>query len=193
MSVCMQFFSRSLGDPLSLSSSSRVMSCNSLDAHSEHVVSVGEDGKIVLLNIKHPKPVRVYDEADGCSLNAVTFIKQDVVSELEINICLGAPLLLIFGTDLNPFSSFDSQVLTANMRGQLKLWDLRAASDEPVTSSVLPSDDQIEVGCLSTHPSQTHIVCSGSSDGTIAFWDLRQERHAFTVLKGHDKAVTEVR
>ncbi len=36
-------------------------------------------------------------------------------------------------------------------------------------------------------------MASGSSDGSIAFWDLRNEQHPVTILKGHDQAVTEVR
>ena len=52
----------------------------------------------------------------------------------------------------------------------------------------------MKIGISSTakHPTQRHIVASGSQDGTITFWDLRSVKHPMTVLQGHERAVNEV-
>jgi WD40 repeat protein len=140
-------------------------SCNGLSCFGgQHVASAGEDGRVHLLNLGNQSAEPVRK-----------YDKADSCSMTDV-----------------AFIKHD-EILTSNVRGQLKLFDLRSQSDAPVHTSMLSGGDQVGVTCLSTHPTQTHIVATGSSDGSIAFWDLRQERHPVTILKGHEQAVSEVR
>ena len=85
----------------------------------------------------------------------------------------------------------NDEVAAANMRGQLKIWDLRSKAEEPVTTCVL-SSEQISIGCIAKHPTQQHILCSGSDDGMLAFWDLRRQTHPVTLLNAHQQSVNEI-
>ena len=85
----------------------------------------------------------------------------------------------------------NDEVAAGNMRGQLKVWDLRAREEDPANVCVL-SNEQIGITCVAKHPTQTHILCTGSEDGIIAFWDLRKEKHPITLLSAHSSAVSEV-
>jgi len=131
-----------------------------ISCHGDHMVSVGEDGKMNLLNYKQRPAVRVWDHADSCSITDVTFTKA-------------------------------SEVVTSNMRGQLKLWDLRSNQQQPATTFLL-SSDQVAVTCLARHPTQCHILVSGGDDGVLGVWDLRQGKYPVTLLSAHQSPVSEV-
>ena len=45
---------------------------------------------------------------------------------------------------------------------------------------------------MAKHPTQQHILCSGSEDGMLAFWDLRRQKHPVTLLNAHQQSVLEV-
>ena len=51
---------------------------------------------------------------------------------------------------------------------------------------------KVGITCIAKHPSQNHIIGSGSQDGKISFWDLRQQKFPMTIMKGHSQAVNEV-
>jgi len=87
--------------------------------------------------------------------------------------------------------SRSTDLLAANMRGQIKLFDLRSNRTEP-TSTFLLSNDQVAITCLSRHPSQGHIVISGGENGFLAVWDLRQGKHPTTLLSAHQAPISEV-
>ena len=78
------------------------------------------------------------------------------------------------------------------MRGQLKLYDLRSSTDAASASFMSSDGDQSGVTCLCKHPGQAHIVCSGSRDGKVTFWDIRQDTYPITIFKGHEQAVNDV-
>merc|ERR1719273_2232648 len=85
----------------------------------------------------------------------------------------------------------NDEIAAANMRGQLKIWDLRANTEDPCKTCIL-SSEQISIGCVAKHPTQQHILCSGSEDGMLAFWDLRSQVHPVTLLNAHEQSVSEV-
>ena len=85
----------------------------------------------------------------------------------------------------------NDEIAAANMRGQLKIWDLRSKDQEPTRTCVL-SSEQISIGCIAKHPTQQHILCSGSEDGMLAFWDLRSQVHPVTLLNAHEQSVSEI-
>jgi len=81
-----------------------------------------------------------------------------------------------------------SELVTANMRGQLKTWDLRANSRSPSSTAAHSAG----VTCLARHPTQAHILVSGGSDGVLGVWDLRNSSHPATLLTAHQAALSEV-
>lgn len=47
------------------------------------------------------------------------------------------------------------------------------------------SGEQISLQCIDQHPNQPHVAVTGSHDGSIIIWDLRQDRYPAVVLKAH--------
>jgi len=81
-----------------------------------------------------------------------------------------------------------SELVSSNMRGQLKTWDLRSNSQTPsITSS-----QGAAVTCLARHPTQSHILVAGGGDGVLAVWDMRSPTHPTTLLSAHKAALSEV-
>jgi len=82
-----------------------------------------------------------------------------------------------------------NEMMSANMRGQLKLWDLRSNSLVPESSC---SQDG-GVTCLACHPTQSHVLMSGGQDGVLAVWDLRNPQHPATLLSADKASISEVK
>ena len=78
-----------------------------------------------------------------------------------------------------------NELVSANMRGQLKTWDLRSNSQSPVSNCSQGGG----VTCLASHPTQSHVLMSGGQDGVLAVWDLRSPQHPATLLSA-DKVCT---
>ncbi|XP_044761105.1 nucleoporin Nup43 [Coccinella septempunctata] len=85
-----------------------------------------------------------------------------------------------------------NEILTSNLRGQMKIWDLRSKSEEPSSMFVL-SGDMIAPTCLTYHPTQRHLVVAGDEEGSITIWDLRQNTFPVNLLKAHNESVTEIK
>lgn len=61
-----------------------------------------------------------------------------------------------------------SEILTANLCGQFKLFDIRASKSESLTTFML-SGDQVSPLCIQNHPTQRHLVAAGDEEGTLNF------------------------
>lgn len=57
-----------------------------------------------------------------------------------------------------------NEILTSNLRGQMKIWDLRSDSNEP-NSTFMLSGDQVTPTCLTFHPTQRHLILAGDDLG----------------------------
>lgn len=84
-----------------------------------------------------------------------------------------------------------NEVLTGNLRGQMKVWDLKNAADKPVSTFML-SGEQIGAGCVTHHPTQRHMVLAGGEDGSLTVWDLRHHTFPVTLLSAHSDTVSEL-
>lgn len=84
-----------------------------------------------------------------------------------------------------------NEVLTGNLRGQMKVWDLKSSSDKP-TSTFMLSGEQIGASCVTHHPTQRHMVLAGGEDGSLTVWDLRHNTFPVTLLSAHSDTVTEL-
>nr|CAH7742510.1 unnamed protein product [Callosobruchus chinensis] len=83
------------------------------------------------------------------------------------------------------------EILTSNLRGQMKVWDLRNSSDKPSNTFML-SGDQVTSTCLTCHPTQRHLLISGDDLGALTTWDLRHNTYPINVLNAHEGAITEI-
>ena len=83
-----------------------------------------------------------------------------------------------------------SKILTGNLRGQMKMWDLRLADDKAQLTFMLLSD-QLGATCITQHPTQHHTILVGGEDGSITVWDLRQTSYAVP-LAAHTGLVSEM-
>lgn len=138
-----------------------VAPCTGLATKGDDICSVGEDGKISILNLNKKKPILEIEKADSCSLTAVCYVRQQ-------------------------------EVVASNIRGHLKVWDLRAHSSGP-SKALLFSGEQVAVFCIGQHPSQPHVLVTGTQNGLLSIWDLRQESQPVTVLDAHSAAIMEVK
>lgn len=136
-----------------------VCPCTSLASNGDQIASVGEDGKLVILNPDQKEISRSIESVGGCSMYAVIYVRA-------------------------------SEVLTGNMQGHLKLWDIRSSQPSKAT---LVSPDQIAVFDLAGHPTQQHLVAAGGEDGALTIWDMRNTNQPITVISAHSGPITEVK
>jgi len=90
------------------------------------------------------------------------------------------------------FSS-QHEILTANSRGMMKMWDLRSVSNKPVQTTLLAEDSETGAFSMARHPFQGHIVAVGSFEGMLTIFDMRKFQVPVTVLAGPDSCLTEIR
>lgn len=84
-----------------------------------------------------------------------------------------------------------NEVITGNIRSHMKIWDLRSPNDKPVASFLL-SNDELAATCITSHPTQPHVVLAGSESGSLAVWDLRMNSFPMSLLKAHSAGVSEM-
>uniref|UniRef100_A0A7S3A4U1 Histone-binding protein RBBP4-like N-terminal domain-containing protein n=1 Tax=Rhodosorus marinus TaxID=101924 RepID=A0A7S3A4U1_9RHOD len=73
---------------------------------------------------------------------------------------------------------------------KLMLWDMRSPDRSRPFSSVRAHEQ--EVNCLAFNPEVDSAVVTGSTDSTIALWDIRSLHKCLHTLKGHEGDVFQV-
>lgn len=139
--------------------------CTAISVYGKEVATVGEDGRLNIVDTQAHLAVRRSIDADSLSLLSVLYV--------------------------NP-----QEVLVANRMGVIRMFDLRAAAEATATSAFMTSceDDKRSnyVSCLTSHPTQQHIVLAGSEEGSITVWDLRNPGFPASYLSAHDSPITEI-
>lgn len=64
-----------------------------------------------------------------------------------------------------------NELLTANVRGQMKMCDIRLNQQTAVLNAT--NVQQTSVTALCQHPGQHHVCITGDSDGCVSVWDMR--------------------
>lgn len=136
-----------------------------------------------------------------CSCSCLDTLDGDIVTGGEdgvinaLNCRQGAVSCLIKDSDGCSFNSICflryREIITGDIRGHMKTWDLRMSTEEP-TSSFLLSDEELAATCISNHPTQPYIVLVGSESGSLTVWDLRMKSYPASALKGHKASLTEM-
>ncbi|XP_075148911.1 nucleoporin 43 [Haematobia irritans] len=145
--------------------SNRNACCTSISVYGKEVASVGEDGHLNIIDTQSHMDVRRSIDADSCSLLSVLYV--------------------------NP-----QEVLTANRMGIIRMFDIRSSSDGAATSAFMTSCEDDKrcnyVSCLTSHPTQPHIVLAGSEEGSITVWDLRNPGYPASYLSAHSSPITDI-
>ncbi|XP_028413441.1 nucleoporin Nup43-like [Dendronephthya gigantea] len=160
-------------------------SCTSLATNTNlpDFVSVGEDGRIVVLRMDHQKPVRNIESADCTTISAVTFVKsyeiatvnfigQLKVWDLRQKEVKPVRAMLLSG-DRVPLLCIDKHptqphlIVTGGQDGVLGLWDMRQER-YPVTLLEAHSAEIWEVKFYTSNPDHL-FTCS--QDGAVWQWN----------------------
>ncbi|OXU27468.1 hypothetical protein TSAR_011206 [Trichomalopsis sarcophagae] len=141
-----------------------------------------------------------YKEPASCT--ALSTFEQDIVTVGEdgrINLLTAqqkSPVRTIDEADSCSLYCVDflrhSEILTGNIRGHMKVWDLRSDQDTPSTTIMLSEQTKTEATSIAHHPTQKHIVVAGGGDGSLTVWDLRYNTYPTSQLSAHSKSVSEI-
>lgn len=155
--------------------------CTSLACSGEQIASVGEDGKLVILNPNQKKPVRVLEGVGGCSLYAVMFVRTHEVltSSMQGHLKLWdlrAPQQakgLLFNPDqvavcnLAGHPTQQHLVAAGGEDGTLALWDMRNTG-HPFTIIAAHNGPICQV---QFHPVAPEHLFTCGFDGQLLHWD----------------------
>ncbi|XP_054768862.2 nucleoporin Nup43-like [Lytechinus pictus] len=158
-------------------------SCTCIAVNGTDISTCGEDGRINVLRLEHRQPIRTIDEADSCSINALTHLKQHEVitvnSAGQLKIWdLRQPgsqptRFFIVSGEKVPLHCVDRHptqphlVATGGQNGILNIWDMRK-EQLPVT---LFEVHQSHVWDVKFHPTNPNNLFTCSDDGTVLHWD----------------------
>lgn len=92
------------------------------------------------------------------------------------------------------FLGQDSVVATVGSTpgSQLRIWDIMANSQFPVTTCADPSSKSA-LTSLDTHPTRPELLITGADDGRVSFWDRRHLDAPFRTEAYHQRAVRALR
>ncbi|XP_067012386.1 nucleoporin Nup43 [Anabrus simplex] len=157
--------------------------CTSVACFEDDIVSVGEDGRLNLLNARRPTPVHKIDEADSCSLRCVCFLKHNQVLtgnfrgqmkvwDLKSPSDKPSTTFMLSGDQIGAMCvthhpTQRHMLLVGGENGSLTVWDLRH-NNYPVT---LLSAHSGSVSELKFHPDRPEHLLSCSTGGEVWHWD----------------------
>ncbi|XP_030638384.1 nucleoporin Nup43 [Chanos chanos] len=170
--------------------------CTGVVCNSPELVSVGEDGRIVLYKVDQRAILRVIENADSSTIHAVTFLKTTGV--LTVN-SIGqlklwdfrqqgnepAQVLSLTG-DRVPLHCVDRHpnqqhiVATGGQDGMLCIWDVRQGN-MPFSLTEAHSAEMWEVHF---HPSNPDHLFTCSEDGSLLHWESSANSDTPSFLQG---------
>ncbi|XP_037955390.1 nucleoporin Nup43-like [Teleopsis dalmanni] len=139
--------------------------CTGLSIYAKDAATVGEDGRLNIIDCSTLREPRCVIEADSCALTAVAYIN---------------PQEVLTANRMGVIRIFD--VRTAAKATEFPSFMISSEDDKRSNS----------VTCLGSHPTQQHVVLAGSEEGSITVWDLRQPGIPASYLSAHTSAITEL-
>lgn len=73
---------------------------------------------------------------------------------------------------------------------KLMIWDTRTTSTEKPNFSVDAHTE--EINCVAFNPKNEFILATGSSDKTVALWDLRNLGHRLHTFEKHEEEIVQI-
>ncbi|XP_037087381.1 GATOR complex protein WDR24-like [Pollicipes pollicipes] len=108
----------------------------------------------------------------------------------RLNLRIGKSLNLSFSSNDVVWNPFDeTQLATAATNGQVVLWDLNKASRNK--QDHVFSEHKRTCNKVTFHPSEPHVLVSGSQDGTMKLFDVRKKEAAIT-FQGNTESVRDL-
>ena len=159
-------------------------SCNSLSCAGDHIVSVGSNGQMFLLNGKRQAPLKTFMEADSGSMSSTLFLKQDQVAtgntrgqvkiwdlrstEVQPSKTCHLAMDLVGVTCLSQHPTQPHVVVGGASNGVLAFWDLRGTPTYPMSVVKAHSAAVSEVHF---HRHQPDHMFSCDSSGEVWHWN----------------------
>ncbi|XP_065124920.1 nucleoporin Nup43 [Paramisgurnus dabryanus] len=177
--------------------------CTAVVCRSPEIVSVGEDGRIILYKADQTEVLRVIENADSSTIHGVTFLRTTEV--LTVN-SIGqlkmwdfrqhndnpAQILSMTG-DRVPLNCVDKHpnqqhiVATGGQNGMLCIWDVRQGGI-PFSITEAHSAEMWEVHF---HPTNPNHLFTCSEDGSLLHWETTSASDMSSLLqKGWNSRVT---
>ncbi|XP_030762487.1 nucleoporin Nup43 [Sitophilus oryzae] len=164
-------------------------------------IAVQSSGDMLLNNYMEWDKIHYFNNGEASCCTALAIYENDLVSVGEdgrINVLTAQSKNVIRSIDDADSCSLGcvlflkhNEILTSNLRGQMKIWDLRSQTNTP-TKTFMLSGDQVTPTCLIFHPTQRHLVIAGDELGAITTWDLRQNTFPVNVLNAHEGSINEI-
>ncbi|KAI9576101.1 nucleoporin Nup43 [Glossina fuscipes] len=138
--------------------------CTAISVCGKEVASVGEDGRLNIVDIGNSLTIRRSTIADSCSLLCVLYSNpQEVLTANR----MGVIRIFDVRSPMEAVAAF-----------------ITSCEDDKRSNYV---------SSLAAHPTQSHIVLAGTEEGSITVWDLRQPGNPASYLSAHNTPVTEIR
>ncbi|XP_030370580.1 nucleoporin Nup43 [Scaptodrosophila lebanonensis] len=144
---------------------SRSASCTGVATFGTDIATVGDDGRLNVVNADNLQQVKRTIEADSVSLFAVVYANHQ-----EIFTANGMGVVRMFDA-------------RASNEAQPNIAFVVGCQDEKNFNGV---------SCMTTHPMQKHILLCGSEEGSISVYDLRNLRYPASYLGAHNSRITDI-
>ncbi|XP_056284969.1 nucleoporin Nup43 [Pseudoliparis swirei] len=170
--------------------------CTGVVCSSPEIVTVGEDGKIIVFRADQEGVIRVIENADSCTIHAVTYLRTTEI--LTVN-SIGqlklwdfrqqsdAPSqILSLSGDRVPMHCVDRHpnqqhiVATGGQDGMLCVWDVRQGS----TPFSLMEAHSAEMWEVHFHPTNPDHLFTCSEDGSLLHWETSTHTDMPSFLQG---------
>ncbi|XP_076872500.1 nucleoporin Nup43 [Brachyhypopomus gauderio] len=174
--------------------------CTAVVCRSPELVSVGEDGRVVLYKADQSRVTCTIENADSSTIHAVTFLRSaevltvNSIGQLKLwDLRQGsepAQILSLTG-DRVPLHCVDKHpnqqhiVATGGRDGMLCIWDVRMGS---VPFSLMEAHSA-EMWEVHFHPSNPDHLFTCSEDGSLLHWETSSGSDAHSFLQGHNSSM----
>ncbi|KAK1805532.1 hypothetical protein P4O66_019831 [Electrophorus voltai] len=174
--------------------------CTAVVCSSPELVSVGEDGRVVLYKADQSRIVRTIENADSSTIHAVTFLRTaevltvNSIGQLKLwDLRQGnepAQILTLTG-DRVPLHCVDKHpnqqhiVATGGQDGMLCIWDVRQGS---VPFSLMEAHSA-EMWEVHFHPSNPDHLFTCSEDGSLLHWETSSGSDTPSFLQGRNSSM----
>ncbi|KAK4311054.1 hypothetical protein Pmani_017433 [Petrolisthes manimaculis] len=155
--------------------------CTGVTSNGDQIASVGEDGKLIIINPTQERPLRIMESVGGCSVYAAVYVRANEILTGSLqgylrlwDIRAAQPAKTILHSidqvgvyDLAVHPTQQHLVAAGGDDGALAIWDLRHTT-QPFTIIAAHNGPMSEVRF---HPGAPDHLFTGGLDGQLLHWD----------------------